>query len=363
MLHLLVCGSRNFYNYNFMCFVLNTIIDDEDDVEIVSGHCNGADKLAEKFAEENNIQTRLFIPDWKLGKAAGPIRNKEMIDYISQFDNKLVVAFVDRNSKGTRNTISLARDKNIKTYVYEFFDNNLSIELNEGISIDNNGNVVFDWNNDSIEDIIKLQTQEIKATKFHNNIRYFQYKVIENKENKNKVLNYIKRTKDNNVSEMIEKCVENFYEKSDIKHFDYILKIPSSSNINNEICNTIVDKYDNSEIIDINKKPSIELEFDYDLFQSKYNGKYFEEFKLYMNKMINELKKKDDFLMKRIPAKYRSYIKSMLSFDNNKIKNNSNILIVDDIFTTGSTIGMLLKLLEETNFEGNIYILNLINNR
>ena len=37
-----------------------------------------------------------------------------MVDYISGFKNKIVIAFVSANTKGTRNTIAFAKRANIR---------------------------------------------------------------------------------------------------------------------------------------------------------------------------------------------------------------------------------------------------------
>ena len=85
------------------------------DIEIVSGHCVGADRLGELYAEKHNAQVKIFPAEWKkYGKRAGIIRNKQMVDYISGFKNKIVIAFVSANTKGTRNTIALAKRANIR---------------------------------------------------------------------------------------------------------------------------------------------------------------------------------------------------------------------------------------------------------
>lgn len=115
---ILICGGRHFDDYALLEAVMGEALKkyeiDYCDIEIVSGHCDGADKLGELFARNHSVPTKIFIPNWKAyGKAAGPIRNKEMIDYISSFPNALVIAFVSENTKGTRNTINLAKKKNI----------------------------------------------------------------------------------------------------------------------------------------------------------------------------------------------------------------------------------------------------------
>ena len=115
---ILVCGGRHFESYGLLKVVLGKLIEkfyiDISTSEIISGHCQGADMLGEKYAEEYGISVKCFPADWKKYKRkAGPIRNKQMIDYINNFENKLVVAFTTADTVGTRNTIKLAQKNNI----------------------------------------------------------------------------------------------------------------------------------------------------------------------------------------------------------------------------------------------------------
>ena len=48
----------------------------------------------------------------------------EMVDYISGFKNKIVIAFVSANTKGTRNTSSLAKRANIRVIEREYIVTN-----------------------------------------------------------------------------------------------------------------------------------------------------------------------------------------------------------------------------------------------
>lgn len=51
------------------------------DITIISGGATGADSAAIDFAVTHYCQFKVFKADWKkLGKAAGPIRNQQMID-------------------------------------------------------------------------------------------------------------------------------------------------------------------------------------------------------------------------------------------------------------------------------------------
>lgn len=113
---ILVCGGRHFTAYHLLTRVLDNLRKKYKmtAMEIVSGHCQGADMLGEKYAEEHGFPVKVFPADWKkYGRAAGPIRNKQMIEYIRSFENRLVVAFTSANTVGTRNTIMLAKKAGI----------------------------------------------------------------------------------------------------------------------------------------------------------------------------------------------------------------------------------------------------------
>lgn len=116
-LRILVCGGRHFSDYVLLEKTINGIIAESGcaDIEIVSGHCVGADRLGELYAEKHNARVKIFSAEWeKYGKCAGITRNKQMVDYISDFKNKIVIAFVSANTKGTRNTIVFAKRANIR---------------------------------------------------------------------------------------------------------------------------------------------------------------------------------------------------------------------------------------------------------
>lgn len=50
--------------------------------EVVSGGCAGVDREGERYAEHCGVLVVIFPADWKThGKAAGPIRNRQMAEY------------------------------------------------------------------------------------------------------------------------------------------------------------------------------------------------------------------------------------------------------------------------------------------
>jgi len=69
--------------------------------EVISGRAGGTDRAGEKWAESRQIPVNIFKPNWKIGKCAGLIRNREMV---AQAD--ALIAIFDGASRGTLDTIS-----------------------------------------------------------------------------------------------------------------------------------------------------------------------------------------------------------------------------------------------------------------
>jgi hypothetical protein len=116
-MRVIVCGGRNFQDKEYCFEKLNELIGQLDDVEIVSGHAKGADTFGEEYALQNSLKVSVFKPDWKkYGRAAGPIRNKEMYQY-ALGDKPMVIAFWDGNSKGTKSMIDIASKDGAKVHV------------------------------------------------------------------------------------------------------------------------------------------------------------------------------------------------------------------------------------------------------
>ena len=75
------------------------------DTVVVSGGAPGVDSFAEEAAKAHGLETLIFSADWEqLGRRAGPIRNARIVAHADR-----VVAFWDGTSRGTLNTVLLAR--------------------------------------------------------------------------------------------------------------------------------------------------------------------------------------------------------------------------------------------------------------
>lgn len=108
MFKVIVAGSRTFNDYPQLKRKLDHILKDKDQIEIVSGKAEGADKLGEIYANEKGYPVKPFPANWNLGKIAGYLRNKEMAEYADA-----CVVFWDGTSPGTKMMIDLAREYNL----------------------------------------------------------------------------------------------------------------------------------------------------------------------------------------------------------------------------------------------------------
>lgn len=236
----------------------------------------------------------------------------------------------------------------------------------EGIREATTNGYMLDWNSDEPKDLVKLEGTCVHITKFNKCIRCYGYKVNKtplNKNSRNKFLSYIKAESTQMRLELKSRCIEDFYSKCNIKDFDYVIKTPSRSSLNDDIINEL-GKFDDFQLIDASKKPVEHLELDMDEIDSKFKKDYKERFVKYLQNIIDANKKSGKFSISTFKPQYRNFIKPMIAFGNTEIVNDAstNLLIVDDIFTSGSTINMLLKLLNDINFQGNIVILTLFQN-
>jgi YspA, cpYpsA-related SLOG family len=130
-MRILVTGSRHWSDYERVSFGLATAIEtlmakfpEDKTITLIHGAAPGADSLADNFM----FRSRKFLAqkgytvvidphpaDWdKHGKAAGPIRNQEMVDLGAD----ICVAFVAPDSRGTVDCMKRARAAGIEILEY-----------------------------------------------------------------------------------------------------------------------------------------------------------------------------------------------------------------------------------------------------
>ena len=109
-IRLAVVGSREFDDYDYLCKILEWY----DIRAIISGGAKGADQLAERYALEHGVAKKLFPAEWdKYGKRAGYLRNQKIVDYADE-----IVAFWNKQSRGTKHTIDIANEAGKPVAIY-----------------------------------------------------------------------------------------------------------------------------------------------------------------------------------------------------------------------------------------------------
>ena len=117
-MRILVCGDRHYTHEKLVIEKLGQF-KDEKEVVIIEGGCVGADIIARSVAQAYGYKVEEYPAQWsKYGRAAGPIRNKQMID---EGKPDLVIAFHDNidSSRGTKGMIAMAQKAGIKTILIE----------------------------------------------------------------------------------------------------------------------------------------------------------------------------------------------------------------------------------------------------
>lgn len=111
-----IIGSRNYDDYAMLCQVLVFYLGPLDLTEIISGGAKGADSLGARYANDKGIKLTEFLPDWdKYGKRAGFIRNEDIVK-----NADFILVFWDGVSKGTGNSLSIAKRLKKPTFIIYF---------------------------------------------------------------------------------------------------------------------------------------------------------------------------------------------------------------------------------------------------
>lgn len=113
-MRVLVCGGRDYADWARVKEVLDAL----KVTHIIHGAARGADSLGGRYATEHDILSSEFPALWdKYGRAAGPIRNKQML---TEAKPDLVVAFP--GGRGTANMVKQAEKAGVSVYMVRDWD-------------------------------------------------------------------------------------------------------------------------------------------------------------------------------------------------------------------------------------------------
>ena len=121
---LAVVGSREFDDKERLFSILNKINEKHRIEYIVSGGAKGADEMSMEWCKEYGKPIKIFYPNWHplvaggqrvYFKGAGMKRNVQIVE-----EADFLIAFWDRESKGTKLSIDLCEEKKVKYHIYDF---------------------------------------------------------------------------------------------------------------------------------------------------------------------------------------------------------------------------------------------------
>lgn len=119
-MRILVCGSRHFKDYNKGWEVLSEYADKTCDMTFIHGDADGADRFCDFYSWYNGYKVERYPADWeKHGKAAGPVRNREMLE---RGKPDLVIAFLAPGSRGTANMVRQAKEAGVPVKIINIME-------------------------------------------------------------------------------------------------------------------------------------------------------------------------------------------------------------------------------------------------
>ena len=125
VLNILIAGTRTFNDYELLRKEVDSFIEEITApvlpvlIRILSGGASGADALGERYAKQRKHILKVMPADWnKYGRAAGPLRNKQMGDRADA-----CIVFWDGISRGTKNVIDLCKKAKVQCKVIQYNTN------------------------------------------------------------------------------------------------------------------------------------------------------------------------------------------------------------------------------------------------
>src|SRR5574343_555058 len=112
---IIVCGGRDFWDWDFLDSVLNTVCKydylphpvEPKVTHIIHGGARGADSMAGEWARQNDIKEVVCQANWeRKGRVAGIERNWAMLRLLAEGDQ--VIAFP--GGKGTAHMVKIAKE-------------------------------------------------------------------------------------------------------------------------------------------------------------------------------------------------------------------------------------------------------------
>ena len=248
---------------------------------------------------------------------------------------------------------------------------------------------VFDFEHDGVEDIISL-TGDIYQVEAFGKCFYYGYEFGDNVSGsvRSAFIHHVKfsdRLQDDpDLTQFIQKAVNNLNHRVNLYDYDLVVMPESSSKVNQYMLRYIY-RFAQPTLrkMELVKNLPASISFDMDAFNEAYlddvleNGRpryteaQKEEVRENIRQMIELIHRKDYFTIAKDVKKsrFRPYMMQFLRFASEadeqlcRTIREQNVLIIDDVTTSGSTLGEVLRTLRILNEDNRITIFSLIGRR
>ena len=245
-----------------------------------------------------------------------------------------------------------------------------------GVSVDTQGNYIFDYYSNSDSDIVELHNPQLYESTFGNGIYRFGYEFNDTASSKDRTqfIQYLNGIGDNQISEEeLVKFISRPLAALNLFDLDcFIYPLSNRSKLATEIVkviNRFISRDMTKMSFELVKSIPNEVEFDWKSFIAD-NGddedRLTQMTEYVENTLMPKIHDLDYFsLAKSVKPKYRKCITNYLRFSSDDVNrlaklDNANVLIVDDINTSGATLDEILRIVKKINRTCAIYIYTLI---
>lgn len=256
-----------------------------------------------------------------------------------------------------------------------------------GVTFDDNGQrFIFDFEHDGGDDLVSLTGEGYQVEAF-GRCFYYGYEFSEQLDSnlRSAFIKYVKfseQLQDNpELTQFIKRAVDNLNRKINLYDYDLVVMPESSSKVNQYMLRYIY-RFAQPTLrkMELVKALPANISFDMDAFEQQYledvleNGRprYTEaqksEVKQSIGQMLDLIHQKDYFTIAKDVKKsrFRPYMMQFLKFATQADEElcatirQQNVLIIDDVATSGSTLNEILRSLRILNEDNDISIFSLI---
>lgn len=238
----------------------------------------------------------------------------------------------------------------------------------------------IDYTYNAPEDIIQIVEPQLYASIHDNDIYYFGYRFNDDTSSKDRTefIHSVKQLgenplSDNQLEQFIKRPLKYLSNKINIYNIDCIVYPKSNrSLLVNKMLRAVNDMTShetNRCSFELVKQAPTEIGFDFESFEMDHSEDpgYQDMLKYISTTLLPKIHSLDYFsIAQSVRSKYRPYITGFLNFENpediekfSKLQ-GSNILVIDDVNTTGSTMHEILRILGKLNNNASIFVYTLI---